>query len=487
MNSSSASTLPRRRRIAVIGSGIAGLSCASILSSSHDVTIFESMPTLGMDSHSINVPHRVSTPLPVARLDVPLRIFVKQYYPELRALFDYHGVRYQTVDVASSYCTGKGESLFHYRNLLLGRNGFSVPLLSSLGALLRPSFLANCVRVVWFIFNCGRNSVHARDALARLTYKQYLQREGFSPEFVDNIAIPMAALICTCSYDSVAAYPAAVMVDYFARSFMRWGGVQRATGGARDVVSRLSVNCNVRLATPVDSVRKRASDGALLVRAVGQTRDDVFDDVVLATPAHIANAVLRDADAAFATLLGAFKAEQSVTVCHRDPRLMPADRSTWRSVNFITVRPGEAPMATIWVNRAISGFENVEYDVFQTWNPLIEPAPETVLSSSALWRPVVTHDTLDALAKLEALQGRDRIWICGSWTRWGVPLLEQAALSGIEVAEAIGPNRRPWPATVRERHSSAYVDVIGLGFKLLWGAVALVVWALLSAIVSPFL
>lgn len=481
MSSSRASDSSGRRRIAVIGSGIAGLSCASILSGEHDVTIFESMPTLGMDSHSIDVPHSGG----VARLDVPLRIFVKQYYPELRALFDYHGVRYQTVDVASSYATGKGEALFHYRNVLVG--WFSVPVLSSLGTLLRPSFLANCARVVWLIFNCGRNNVHAGAALADLTFKQYLEREGFSPEFIDNIAIPMAALICTCSYDSVAAYPAAVLVDYFARSFMRWGGVQRATGGARDVVTRLSLNCDVRLATPVDSVRKRAADGALLVRAAGQAADEAFDHVVLATPAHIAASLLRDAAPVFRELLGAFHAEQSVTVCHRDERLMPADRATWRSVNFITVRPGEAPMATIWVNRAINGFESVDFDVFQTWNPLIEPRPDTVLSSSALWRPVVTHDTLDALGRLGDVQGHDNVWICGSWTRWGVPLLEQAALSGIETAEAIGPARRPWPASQREKHSSAYVDVVGLGLKLLWAAIVVTAWVLLSAILAPFL
>jgi predicted NAD/FAD-binding protein len=479
------SSTATRQRIAIIGSGIAGLSCASILSKSHSVVLFEAMPTLGMDSHSIDVPSDLQHSAEMARLDVPLRIFVKHYYPELRALFDYHGVAYQTVDVASSYASAKGEALFHYRNLLLG-NWFSVPVLSSLGALGRPAFLLNCVRVVYFIVNCGRAARHP-GALAHLTFKQYLVQERFSAEFIDNIAIPMAALICTCSYDSVAAYPAAVLVDYFARSFMRWGGVQRATGGARDVVARLSVNCDVRLATPVASVRKRAADGALLVRAVGASADEVFDHVVLSTPAHIAAAILDQSASPYRAILATFKAEETVTVCHRDPRLMPADRSTWRSVNFITVREGAAPMATIWVNRAINGFENVTYDVFQTWNPLIEPAPDTVLSRSVLWRPVVTHDTLAALNALTKLQGADNVWICGSWTRWGVPLLEQAAISGIEVAEAIGPERRPWPATRRAQHSSAYVDLIRLSLHVLWVSLAMALWVAFSALLTPFL
>jgi hypothetical protein len=122
-----------------------------------------------------------------------------------------------------------------------------------------------------------------------------------------------------------------------------------------------------------------------------------------------------------------FKAEQSDTVCHKDARLMPADRSVWRSVNFITPKRG-APMVTIWINRAISSFATCPFDVFQTWNPLVAPRPSLVLTRASLWRPIVSLDSDAALHSLAALQGIDQLWHCGSWTRPGVPLLEQVSI-----------------------------------------------------------
>ena len=189
-----------------------------------------------------------------------------------------------------------------------------MPVLASLRQILQPSMLLNGVRVVALIWNCGRHSLEP-EALAQLTFKQYLEREGYSSDFIDNVAIPMAALVCTCSYDAVANYPAQVLCDYFARSFMRWGGVQRATLGARDVVTRLSQNCDVRLSTAVHSV-SRAADGSgrLVVRT--KHGDDVFDHIILATPAHIAAKILEqgDAGAEFVDTLKTFRAEQTVTV-----------------------------------------------------------------------------------------------------------------------------------------------------------------------------
>mmetsp|Transcript_16070 Transcript_16070/g.27489 ORF Transcript_16070/g.27489 Transcript_16070/m.27489 type:complete len:332 (+) Transcript_16070:3-998(+) len=309
--------------------------------------------------------------------------------------------------------------------------------------------------MIWFM---GRHSANRKD-LHKITFRNYLLEQNYNHDFIDNVAIPMASLICTCSYDAVANYPAAVLVDYFARSFMRWSGVQRAKGGAKAVVTRLAKGSDVRLNAAVQSVSRNVNNNEWTLSTNNETFQ--FDHIIFATPANIAEKILKKGeckDKELISVLERFQAEKSDTICHKDSKLMPVDRSLWRCVNFITVKEGCAPMVTIWVNRTIDTFADCPFDVFQTWNPVIKPDPKLVLSNASLWRPIVSLDSDEALKELAALQGRDGLWVCGSWTRAGVPLLEQAARSGIEVAEAIGPNRRPWPVVKREQHSSVYID-----------------------------
>jgi predicted NAD/FAD-binding protein len=135
--------------------------------------------------------------------------------------------------------------------------------------------------------------------------------------------------------------------------------------------------------------------------------------------------------------LGSFTYQPSTVLMHSDARLAPPNRALWGPVNFILARGAEMPMATIWMNTVHKSFGGE--DIFQTWNPVIEPDPARVLSRVAVERPVVNEESVLGIAKLQALHampGR-RIWFAGAYASPGVPLLESAVTSGLAVAGKI--------------------------------------------------
>ncbi len=121
---------------------------------------------------------------------------------------------------------------------------------------------------------------------------------------------------------------------------------------------------------------------------------------------------------------------------HSDERLAPPDRGLWGPVNFILASGQDMPMATIWMNM-VHG--DLPTDIFQTWNPIIEPRPDRVISRVSVERPVVDPASLRGLALLDELQAEPgrRVWFCGAYASPGIPLLESAAASGLRAAARI--------------------------------------------------
>jgi predicted NAD/FAD-binding protein len=163
-----------------------------------------------------------------------------------------------------------------------------------------------------------------------------------------------------------------------------------------------------------------------------------FDHVVVATQANQAATMLDQGFARERSALGRFAYESSVVTVHTDARLAPAQRSRWAPVNLILDPMGDRPMATIWMNRVQPSLRDAS-PVFQTWNPIVEPAPASVRASARFERPVVNAASLVGAREVAALhdeRGR-RLWFCGSYLGPGIPLLESAAVTAANVARAI--------------------------------------------------
>ena len=121
-------------KVAIVGSGIGGLSAAWALSQQHDVTLFEKSPHLGMDAHSLDIDLGESQ----ARVDVPLRVFFDGFYPNLTALYNELGIEFSPINYSASFGDLNGETYFHYHDYRLGT--LSVPFLKGRRSLNRTAF-----------------------------------------------------------------------------------------------------------------------------------------------------------------------------------------------------------------------------------------------------------------------------------------------------------------------------------------------------------
>ncbi len=414
-------------KIAVVGSGIAGLASAWALGERHAVHVLEAHRAPGMHAHALEVGDATR-----AVVDVPLRVFYPAYYPTLMALYGAAGLGTRAVDASGSYARmGEARAYFRYRNLRIV--GHSLPWVP-------PRVLASAAgrRILRDYLRFTREAQRWRDAgsFPATLLGAHLDAAGYSDAFVDGLLLPSFAAIATCSHRHVREYPLAVVARYFTGGFL-FASVRRAEGGATAVARRLlSRAASVRLGVGVEAVRASGDGAEVVVDGVAER----FDHVVVATQANQAAGLVADALPTEATALRRFRYEPVRVVMHSDLGLMPAHRGDWAPVNLLTDAGADRPMATIWVN-AVAPELAREAPVFQTVHPLREPAAGTLLSEARFERPLVDAESGDAWRRLEDSLRDDgrRVWFCGSYAAAGVPLLESAAASALRVARSIDP------------------------------------------------
>lgn len=410
-------------RVAVVGSGISGLAASWYLGKTHAVTLFEKQPDIGMAAHGIEWGG--------ARVDMPLRVIYRGYYPTLSALYDDADIATASADYSASFSDLGGEAYFRYRNWRPLQR-WSIPMLAGgqpWGARSR-AIVSDLIRLYR---RAGCDARRLRESGVSL--QEYLDDNGYSKAFADDFLLPTFAAIGTCSVDAVRRYPALVVIDYLRRGVLL-EGVSRTVRGADFVVQQLSRRCdNVLTGTGIAQLR-RQDQGVEITDEHGQRHQ--FDHVILATQGNQALRLLDDAREDEARALARFSYEPSEVIVHTDANLMPRRRADWSPVNFFNEPSAQRPMASIWLNRVLP-VEPGTADAFQTWNPLREPDPSSVLARAQFERPCVDSNSEQGLVELEALHDQTgrRVWFCGSYAAAGVPLLESAARSALGISRRI--------------------------------------------------
>lgn len=269
----------------------------------------------------------------------------------------------------------------------------------------------------------------------------FLDAHGYPFEFGADLLYPMLSVVCTCSYAAVAAYPAQIIVDYFANKYGLSGAQCRAYGGTRDVVSRLTAPvARVTTSARIEGVQASKASCSLTWRdAKGNLHVEAFDEVVLAMQANASARVLStDADVQLEALRS-FQYEKKRVVLHTDASLMPPQRRDWSPLNIEVAGGADAASVTVWMNRIDGKLrQELQAPVFQTWNPLIEPEAASVIADFAFERPVVTKSSLRAMERLQESQGRGHVWFVGAYSLNSMPLLENGVKSAMLVARSLG-------------------------------------------------
>jgi predicted NAD/FAD-binding protein len=418
--------------IAVVGTGIAGLSAAWMLSRKHRVTVYEQDGRVGGHSNTVDV---AGPDGPIA-VDTGFIVYNEANYPNLTALFTHLGV--PTKNSAMSFAASIGDGAVEYSV------GGLAGLLGQPGNVLRLGFW-RMLRDILRFYRSGPAVLKRADS-EQLTIGAYLDSEGYSTEFIEHHLLPMAAAIWSSPIEDMREHPAVAFVRFcMTHGLMRIGRRPQwktVDGGSRVYVQELtkSLAGRIRLNCPVARVT-RSGDAVIVEDETGDIAR--FDHVVIASHADQALAVLGDASFDERRLLGAFTYSSNRTVLHRDARLMPKRRRVWSSWNYIGGRGGDRRprvCVTYWMNALQSLDPRVP--LFITLNPTREPAPELVEATFHYDHPCYHRAALRAQRELPTLQGVRNTWFCGSY--FGAGFHEDALVSGLAVAEALGGVRRPW-------------------------------------------
>lgn len=431
--------------VAVIGSGISGMAAAWLLSRTHRVTVYEQDGRVGGHSNTVDVPGGDE---PIA-VDTGFIVFNELNYPNLTALFAHLGVETQASEM--SFAASLDDGGLEYSGSSLRS------LFGQSRNLFRPRFW-RMLRDVRRFYREGPQIADLGDG-GTLSLGDYLDREGYSDAFVNDHLLPMAAAIWSADTVRMRAHPALALIKFFMNhGLMRLTGRPQwrtVVGGSRAYVQRMTASFSDRIMinARVTGVT-RTPAGVLVKDANGASTR--FDQVVIATHADQALAMLNDPDEDERRLLGAFRYSTNAAILHQDMRLMPKRKSVWSSWNYIGGRraaahplsadkdePAASVCVTYWMNR-LQNLATAE-PLFVTLNPHKAPAAEKTLQTFCYEHPLFDVAAMRAQGELDRLQGRRDTWFCGSY--FGAGFHEDGLTAGLAVGEALGGVRRPWLAS----------------------------------------
>lgn len=413
-----------KKRIAVIGTGVAGLTCAHILQRKYAVTLFERNDYAGGHTHTVIVPDGQDAGTPV---DTGFIVMNHRNYPLFTRLLEQLEVALRDSDMSFSFWDQNS-------GLQYSGSGFN-GIFAQRGNLVNP----RCWRMLLDIRRFfSEASAQLNDpALEAVTLGAYLQKGRYSRAFIDDHIIPMGAAIWSTPCNRMLDFPAASFLRFFNNHGLltvndrpQWRTV---AGGSHQYVKKLlgGFNGEVHLNTPVDAIT-RYPDGVSVTPHGAAPQS--FDEVVIAVHADEAFRMLTDPSAPEIELLSPWAYQNNHTVLHTDAAVMPPLRRAWASWNFTRERgaTAESLLGLSYHMNRLQGLQTAK-QLFVSLNRTAPYPPESIIRELDYMHPLYTRAALASQRGLSKLSGQNGTYFCGSY--FGHGFHEDAVRSAVEVAE----------------------------------------------------
>lgn len=420
---------PQKPKIAIIGTGIAGLSAAWLLHKDYDITIFEKAQTIGGHSHSVNI----GTEETPAFVDMGFIVFNEPCYPNLVALFKEIGAQHELSNMSFGVSSDEGNLEYSSLNIFAQKRNY-----------LRPRFLRLLLDIAKFYKAAPKDNENYNDDYS---LGDYLKEKNYSQSFIDDHLVPQAAAIWSTSAVKILDYPFNAFIKFFnnhglfeldLEKRIKWRTI---TNGSQAYVEKLIAPFKHKIICDCEIIRAKRVDNKVHLFD-GDDFKYEFDEVIFASHANETLEIIENPTPLEKQILSSFKYTPNQVVLHADESLMPNRKSSWASWNYIGKEGDKTREICVsyWMNllQNIKGDKNY----FVTLNP-IKPIDESkIIKTMNFEHPLFDAGALQAQQEIHKIQGIANLWFCGAYM--GSGFHEDGIQAGLAIAERLSGISRPW-------------------------------------------
>ena len=412
-----------REKLAIIGTGMAGMSSAYFLNEDYELTIFEKNDYVGGHTNTITV----QTPNETVDFDTGFMVFNEKTYPNMVNLFKSLNVNYKNTSMSFSVAHRKKDIEFSGT----GING----LFGQRKNILRPKFYKLLLEIDRF--NKTAIEFLSDNDSEELTISEYLKKNKFSDEMKNLYLVPMSSAVWSTPHETMDKFPAKTLIRFFDNHGFLGLNTQHqwktVTGGSKNYRDKLINNFKEKIIvkSPVESVKLEENNK---VRVQTQKDDLLFDKVLIAAHADEALRMRDNPSEIELKLLSAFKYQDNMATIHFDESVMPKNKNLWSSWNYITPEKNNDSYTVYWMNSLQHISKKKNY--FININGESYVSPNLIHKQINYAHPLFNIETEIAQQSLPLLNSKESpIYYAGSYFRYGFH--EDALISGINASEAI--------------------------------------------------
>ena len=413
-------------KFAIVGSGISGLSIATILSQDHEVVLYEKENRYGGHSNTVEINYNNE----IINVDTGFIVFNKLNYPNLIKFFKYFSVKYEDSDMSLS---------IKHQALDVEWSGQNLKTIFSKKKLLKKiSFLSSIIQIL--IFNFHIKYLINYKSLGEVSLREWLENKPYTKGFLELYLLPMAGAIWSMPPEDVMNYPITSLFNFFNNHKLlhskndrpQWLTVSKGSiNYVNKIIRFLEANPRVETYKDTQILKIKRSENTILIEDSNNNQNK-FDHIIFSTNPTKTLEILEDVDEKEKNILDKFSTNTNLAYLHNDETLMPKLKKVWSSWNVVVPEKKLKNISvTYWMNK-LQNIKNSK-PLFLSLNPIMPPKENSIFKVIEYEHPIFDIKAINSKKLLKNIQGYRNTWHCGAWS--GNGFHEDGITSSVNLAK----------------------------------------------------
>ena len=413
-------------KFAIVGSGISGLSIATILSQDHEVVLYEKEDRYGGHSNTVEINYNNE----IINVDTGFIVFNKLNYPNLIKFFKYFSVKYEDSDMSLS---------IKHQALDVEWSGQNLKTIFSKKKLLKKiSFISSIIQIL--IFNFHIKYLINYKSLGEVSLREWLENKPYTKGFLELYLLPMAGAIWSMPPEDVMNYPITSLFNFFNNHKLlhskndrpQWLTVSKGSiNYVNKIIRFLGANPRVETYKDTQILKIKRSENTILIEDSNNNQNK-FDHIIFSTNPTKTLEILEDVDEKEKNILDKFSTNTNLAYLHNDETLMPKLKKVWSSWNVVVPEKKLKNISvTYWMNK-LQNIKNSK-PLFLSLNPIMPPKENSIFKVIEYEHPIFDIKAINSKKLLKNIQGYRNTWHCGAWS--GNGFHEDGITSSVNLAK----------------------------------------------------